>query len=297
MPTTPKFGGTERLVGAVEVLRQAETHQEGDADGDVGVAGEVGVNLQRVGEQGDKVFKSREQERRVENAVHEIGGEVVAQDNLLGKSVQNPEDGDAEGAAGQKVLAVKLRNELVGANDRACDQLRKEREVETEIENVLDGRNLAAVNVDTIANRLEGEERNAYGQDDGVDEGIRAKQLVAGGGEEIVDVELDTGKVVKGVQEEVGILIVAEYKQVNNNDDDHPELLFPMLFGALNPFADKEVRNNAKYQDAHIAAARLVVEEHAGRKQEGVAEQDAVLDEGEDRKDNREESPEVELRK
>ena len=297
MPTTPKFGGGERLVGAVEVLRQAETHQEGDADGDVGVAGEVGVNLQRVREQGDKVFKSREQERRVENAVNEIGGEVVAQDNLLGKSVQNPEDGDAKGAAGQKVLAVKLRNELVGANDRACDQLREEREVETEIENVLDGRNLAAVNVDTVADRLEGEERNTYGQDDGVYEGIRAKQLVAGGGEEIVDVELDTGKVVKGVQEEVGILIVAEYKQVNNNDDDHPELLFPMLFGALNPFADKEVRNNAEYQDAHIAAARLVVEEHTGRKQEGVAKQDAVLDEGEDRKDNREESPEVELRK
>ena len=59
MPTAPEFGGGERLVGAVEVLRQAETHQEGDADGDVGIAREVGVHLQGVSEERDEVLESR----------------------------------------------------------------------------------------------------------------------------------------------------------------------------------------------------------------------------------------------
>ena len=48
MPTFPKSGGIGGLVGRVEVLGQVKTHKHGNADGDVGIAREVGINLQRV---------------------------------------------------------------------------------------------------------------------------------------------------------------------------------------------------------------------------------------------------------
>ena len=99
MPAAPEFGGAERLVGAVEVLRQTETHQECYANGDVGVAREVGIHLQRVGEECNQVFKSGKQKGGVEDAVHKVRGQIVAQDDLLRKAVQHPEYGDTEGAA------------------------------------------------------------------------------------------------------------------------------------------------------------------------------------------------------
>jgi hypothetical protein len=91
-------------------------------------------------------------------------------------------------------------------------------------------------------------------------------------------VQLDTGKVVEGVQEEVGILIVAKYQQVNDDHDNHQEFLFPLGFGAFDPLTNEEVRYDAEYKNANVAAARFVVEEQACGKQEGVTQRDAVLD-------------------
>ena len=45
--------------------------------------------------------------RIVEHAVHEIHGKVVAHDDFLGQTVQNPEHGDAELAARQEELLVE----------------------------------------------------------------------------------------------------------------------------------------------------------------------------------------------
>ena len=297
MPTAPEFGGAQSLVRAVEVLGQAETHQECNANGDVGITREVGVNLQRVGKQCNQVFKAGKQQGSIENAVHEVGGQVVTQDNLLGEAVQNPEYGDSEGAAGQEILAVKLRHEFIGAHNGACHQLREERKVEAEIQDVVDGLDFTAVDVDAVAHGLEGEERNTDRQDNGVYQRMGAEHLVACGSKEVVHVQLDTGKVVEGVQEEVRVLIVAQNKQVDDDHDDHPSFLFPLFFGLFNPLADKEVRYHTENKDANVASACLVVEEHAGRKQEGVAKQDAVLDQGECRKYKGKKSPEIELRK
>ena len=108
--------------------------------------------------------------------------------------------------------------------------------------------------------------------------------------------QLDARKLVEGVQEEVGILVVAKNEQVDDDDNDHQELLFPVRFGLLDPLAYEEVRDHAEGENADVAAARLVVEEEARGEQERVAHQDAVLDDGEEREYDGEESPEVELR-
>lgn len=169
MPTTPEFRGAECLVRAVEVLRQTESHKEGNANRDIRIAGEVCVDLQGVGEKCNEVLKASKQERRIENAVHEVCGEVVAQDDFFAKPVQNPENGHAESPAGQEIFLVELRNELVGAHNRAGHQLREEREVETEVEDVRYGLDFTAVDVDAVTHGLEREERNAYRQNNLVD--------------------------------------------------------------------------------------------------------------------------------
>ena len=297
VPTAPEFRGALCLVRAVEVLRQAESHEEGNADGDVRVSGKVCVNLQRVGEEGNQVFKAGEQERRIENAVHEVCREVVAQDNLFGKTVQNPEHGHAESPAGEEILLVELRNELVGTHNRACDELREECEVESEVENVFDGLDFSAIDVDAVTHRLEREERNAHGQNNRIDERMRVEHLVACGSEEVVDVEFYAGEVVEGVEEEVGILVVAQHQKVYEYNEYHQEFLFPFRLCRFNPLADEEVRNDAENKDADVTAARLVVKEKARGEQECVSQQKFAVNQGEYGEHDCEESPEVELRK
>ena len=271
MPTAPEFGRALCLVRAVEILRQAETHEKGNANSNVRVTREVGVNLERISEKRNEVFKACEQERGIENAVHKVCRKVVAQDNLLGETVQNPEHGHAKSAAGEEIRLVELRNELVGTNDWACHELREERKVKAEVQNVIDSLDFAAVNVDAVAHRLECEERNAHREDNRIDERMRVEHCVTCGCKEVVNVQFNAGKVVKRIQEEVRVFVIAENEQVNDDHDDHQHFLFPFFCRLFNPLANEEVCDDAEDEDANVTAARLVVEEQAGRKEERVA--------------------------
>ena len=90
---------------------------------------------------------------------------------------------------------------------------------------------------------------------------MRIEHLVACRSEEVVDVEFNACEVVKGVEEEVGILVVAENEQVDEYDHNHQKLLFPFRLRGFNPLADEEVRDDAENKDADVTSARLVVEE------------------------------------
>jgi hypothetical protein len=50
VPAAPEVDDVDRLVGAVEVDRQAHVHHQGEADRHVGVAREIEVKLEGVGE-------------------------------------------------------------------------------------------------------------------------------------------------------------------------------------------------------------------------------------------------------
>ena len=138
MPPLPELSGVAGLVRRIEVLRQIETHQHSDTGGDVSVPGEVGIDLKRVAEQSRKVLETGVKQRVLENPVAEIHSQIVTEDQLLGKSVQNPENRDTELSAAKEERFVKLREELLGPHDRAGDELREETQVEAEIPEVLD---------------------------------------------------------------------------------------------------------------------------------------------------------------
>ncbi len=138
MPPLPELSSVAGLVRRIEVLRQIEAHQHSDTGGDVRVPGEVGIDLKRVAEQSRKVLETGVKQRVLENPVAEIHGQIVAQNQLLGKSVQDPENRNPELPAAKEKRLVKLREKLFGTHDRAGHELRKETQIESEIPEVLD---------------------------------------------------------------------------------------------------------------------------------------------------------------
>ena len=83
VPAPPEVLDRGRRVGLVEVVGEADAHQQGDADRHVGVAGEVGVDLHRVGDRGDRELEVGRLTRRRENRVDDRGGQVVRDHDLL----------------------------------------------------------------------------------------------------------------------------------------------------------------------------------------------------------------------
>ena len=57
-----------------------------DADGDIGVAGEIVIELQRVGVDGDQRFGARVELGQVEDAVDQILGQVIRDQQFFDES-------------------------------------------------------------------------------------------------------------------------------------------------------------------------------------------------------------------
>ena len=105
---------------------------------------------------------------------------------------------------GEEEGFVELGDELVGTNNRTRHELGKESGVEGKVENIVGGAYLAFIDINYIADVLEGEKADAYRQNDGVGDGI------VGGGDG-----------VENVGEEIGILEIAEHSQIDNDACGH----------------------------------------------------------------------------
>ena len=136
MPAVPKLSRALGLVGRVEVLGQIKAHQHGHANGDVGVAREVGIDLQRIAEQGHQVLEACKHQGLFKHAVDEVDGDVVAEHDFLHQSVHDPKDSDAKLTATEEEFLVQLRDEFVGSHDGTSHQLREEADIEAKVEDV-----------------------------------------------------------------------------------------------------------------------------------------------------------------
>jgi hypothetical protein len=87
-------------------------------------------------------------------------GEVAGDDDLLHEPDRDQPERQARLHPPRITSLAQLREELGGADDRAGDEVREERQVDGEVE---EGRRvqLLPVDVDHVAERLEGEERDA----------------------------------------------------------------------------------------------------------------------------------------
>ena len=250
-----------------------------------GVAGEVGIDLQGVAEEGGEVLEARVEQRILEDAVAEVDGNIVAQDQFLRQAVHNPEDSDAEPAAAQVIGLVQLRNEFAGAHNRAGDALREETQVEAEIEEVPNRVNLAPLDVDDVADGLEGEERDADRKED------------APAGEDVLHEKIRSQHAVHQVGEEIGVLVIAEHQQVDRDAQDENRL--PEAFAAGAPHAPcrEVVVDDDEDQQGQVHPARLVIEKERRAEEPAVADERLVFpDQRKSGEYESEEGPEIELR-
>jgi len=166
VPAFPEIARVGGFVRRIEVLRQIETHQHSHTDGNVGVTGKIGIDLQRVDEKGRQIFKGSEQDGIIEDTVHEIDREVVTHNDFFGQTIENPEKCNSELPTGKEVLAVQLRHKLVGTDNRSGDQAREETDIKPEVQNVGDGFYLSAIDIYQVTDTLENIERDTDGEQD-----------------------------------------------------------------------------------------------------------------------------------
>ena len=243
MPTTPKLRDGSRLVGRIEVFGEAEAEQKGDTYGHIGISRKIAVNLQRIAVDTHQTLKTRIQRRLVEDAVHEVERYVVRDNGFLYQADDNQTNGRAEHLARNHQRLAYLRNEILGSHDRSCHQLREEREVEDIVNPSLEGLDLSAIDVYGVAHRLEYEERYADGQ------------------KYILKIQESRAKQAVGhLDEEVGVLEIAQHSEVDNHAQRHPAFFHLLILLARYGIAYEVVANGGKEEQQEVYSARLVVE-------------------------------------
>ena len=285
-----------RFIGTVEVGRQLEAHEQGHANGDVRVAAEVRINLQRVREQGHHALETRISHRVVEYPVDEVERDVVADHYFLHQTIQYPEHGQPEVPAAQLVRCQDLRDEGCGAHDGTRHQLREKTHEEPEVKDAAHRLDLVPVHVHRVTDGLEGEETDAHRKQDPVHHVRGAEQAVAPLREPVDLHVVGAERAIDVLDQEVRVLEVAQQQQVDRYAQGEPQPLVGQTCRTVDEVRDGEVADRAEEQDEHEEPAGLVVEEEAGYEEPGIANGDPLVYHGEAGQHHHEEAPEEQLR-
>ena len=262
MPATPELLRIHGLIGRIEVLGQIETHQHGHAGSDVRVAGKVCIDLQGIAEKGRQVLEAAVHQGILKHAVCEVDGQVIGQDELFQQAVHNPEDGYSKPASAEVIRLVQLLHKFHGPHDGTGHQLGEKAEIEAEIQEIPHGLYLPSLHIHHIAHGLEGEEGNAYRQDDGVyTENTGPREHVQPLSQHIVHLQRQAEEVVHKVREEVRILEIRQDAQVYHHADGGEGRSAFLPLDAAQPLGGQIVIDDDKYQQSQKNATGLVIEE------------------------------------
>src|SRR5690606_35876472 len=135
------------------------------ADGNVRIARKVEVNLYGVA-----VYRQSHFERMVGLGLGEhqvaINADVIGDERLLRQAPHDEVEPRAHAVAVEGRRAFDLWEQCFCANDGPGGYLREERQVEGVIGQALRGRDVASIDVDDVAQRLEGVKRDANRKED-----------------------------------------------------------------------------------------------------------------------------------
>ena len=190
VPAVPKLREARGLVGEAEVVLQAETHQGGQSDRQVAIAREVAEDLHGESDHAHEALEARVVGGRVEDPVVVLGN-VVGDDHLLDDAQENqPQALVGQRAAWGQLVCMLLWDEYFGARDGSRHEEGEEGEVEGVFQQRRGGGKASAIDIDRVADGLEGVEGNAqwheefaHGQvlshhgADGTDEGSRVLEV------------------------------------------------------------------------------------------------------------------------
>ena len=165
MPSCPKILEGSRQIRFVEISAQFEPEQTGCADGDLRIGRKVKVELEGEENGGHQGGKTVHVGDIPINGI-DINGQPVSNYNLFEKSDGNKEQPFACGVIIKFFWRGELRQKVACPLNGACDKLRKEGEEGEKGHHILCRLKLPVVDIQHIAQPLEGIEADAYRQDD-----------------------------------------------------------------------------------------------------------------------------------
>ena len=246
-------------------------HQQRDADGHVGVSTEVGIDLQGVSVERHEHLETAVGLGCSEDAVVEVDGDPVGQQDLFEQAVENPESGQAHRGTGDGGRLEDLGHEIRSAHDGTGHQLGKEGHVEPEVRQPAERRHMAPVDVHGVADGLEGVEADADGEQDAVDGPGRPERSIGPHCEPVSRNDVGARRAVPRVGEEVGVLEIEQQAEVERDAQGEPPGPPSRLFGPGDAVSDEVVADRGgEEQDEHEPTRRLPVEQKAGEQKPGM---------------------------
>lgn len=168
MPAFPELAYILGLIRRFEIGPEPVTQQQRHTDGNIGIAAEIGIDLQRVTEDAEDGFHTGVIGRAVEDTVDVIDSNVIGQD-FFTEPVDDPEHRHSKLFFAQVIGLVDLVEKLIGLHNGAGHQVRKKADKEPVIENGSHGLDLFPVDIHGIGDGLEGKKGNAHREDELVD--------------------------------------------------------------------------------------------------------------------------------
>src|SRR6185437_14628978 len=217
VPARPEFAQAGGEVGIVEVQDEMEAHQLRHAASHVRVAAEVEKDLPPEGD-GCEHQRRRAERLRIFIDPLDVERKEVGQRQFLEQPDQKERRAVGEVLQPDLGEFIELRQQMPGALDRPGHELGKETNEGRETEKVPFAMDVAEIEVDRVAQRLEGEERDADGEQ--VFEAERHQRGRIGQfgrymepGEEVVDV----------FNGEAGVFEKQEQRKIVDQADQEPD--------------------------------------------------------------------------
>ena len=157
VPPTPKILEVERRVGPPEVDGEPESHQQGQPDGDIGVAAEIGIDLDGIAPDSEQDLECGVLVGSREHRVDDVGRQVRRKDHLLRQAGGDEPERFHIVDVFRVTHRADLREEFGAAHDGSGDEVREERQIDGDVDSP--GRTEhPTVDVDHIADGHECEE-------------------------------------------------------------------------------------------------------------------------------------------
>ena len=270
VPAAPEIGRAAGHIGMVEILGVVEAKHPAHADGHVGVAGEIEVDLHGKSEQ-PKPGASRANLREVaiEPGLHEERGHIGDAD-LFEEPLRKPAQ-PAPGAIPRMDTVIDLGRNLGVSDNRAGDELVKEAHKEQELERRAGGGDLAAIDIDHIGNGLKGVEGDADRQRD-----LRHGERYGQHG-------------IEGLGDEPAIFEGAQKPEIDGQAGDERGLGLPLASKPLHQQTVGPVHPGRKEQECHPDRLSPRIEEERDEGEDDVPIGDVVPREVEQRTERKEE--------
>ena len=162
MPTTPEFGAGGGEVGTAEIFHEINAENACRTNGDAAVSSKVTVDLKSKEEGGEGQCGTVTGGGSAVHMLYGVG-ESVGDDDFDEQALSHETQPIGNACVVEGDGTLKLRKETLSALDGTSDKLGEEGNIEGKAAQMTFGGHSAAIDFDSVAERLEGVEGDAYG--------------------------------------------------------------------------------------------------------------------------------------